>query len=472
MWKRKNRLNGPRRFELSDDEFFMLSSLIEKQIGIHFPKEKQREFQIKLEKLTVEEFDGTPKELIEAAMISDEMLGKIANMLTVGESYFFRNRPHFAALKSNILTDIISDAEERRSLNIWSAGCATGEEPYSLAILINEHFPHIKNWDINILATDINTDFLTKARVGVYRKWSLRGLEDRIIQRHFYENKEGNFTLRENIKKTVTFKRFNLTDLLIGARPMGGNIDLLLCRNVLIYFPFRTGDKIVSAMLEMIRRGGYLMVGHSESFPALGNFEVIHAHATYYYRRYLNEQTALLSMPAPETTAIPGIAVRTTYLPAPIAKVQTPVPIRVEKQQEPENTLESQITEARELADSGHNEDALKFLEELSENEGRLDHRVHFLMALIADHSGYVLRAIESLKRSIFLSKNFVVGHYYLGVIYQREGDESVAKRHFKNVLRLLSVLPIDEELEEAEGVTAGRLKEIVESIFEEIDVA
>ena len=472
MGLKEARMNGRSRFELSVEEFEILSALIEQYIGIHFPKEKRREFQMKLEKLPVEEFDGNASALIEAIRVSDDMIGKLANTLTVGESYFFRNRPHFSALRSHILPEIIGEAETRRTLNIWSAGCSTGEEPYSIAILLNDNFPYLKKWDISITATDINTDFLDTARAGIYRKWSMRGVDDSIIKRYFREDADGNYFLSEQIKQAVTFKRFNLTDLMHGGRPVSDNIDLILCRNVLIYFPFRTGDSILNEMQSMIRRGGYLLVGHSESFPALGNFEAIHAHATYYYRRYQNEQTALLSMPAPETAAIPGIAVRTTYLPPSIVP-QLSVNEGADRGESlPPLNLEQQIDIARDLANAGKTDEALRFLEALSDNDGRLDHRVHFLRALIADHSGLVLKAIDSLKRAIFLRKEFVIGHYYLGVIFQREGDGNMAKRHFKNVIRLLGELPPKAELEEADGVTAGRLKEIVESLFEEIDVA
>ena len=461
---------GRARFEMSDEEFYTLSQIVEQHVGIHFPKEKQREFQIKLEKLPRGFCGESATELIQAANVSGEVLGKVVNALTVGESYFFRNRPHFAALRSSIFPDLIADVEGRRKkLSIWSAGCSTGEEPYSLAMLIYDDFPFLKHWDVSIIATDINTEYLANARRGVYRKWSMRGVEPQIIKRHFHEDSDGNYTLHEDIKRMVSFRRFNLANLLDGARPTSASLDLILCRNVLIYFPFRIGDQIISNMQEMIRRGGYLMVGHSESFPSLGNFEAINDHATYYYRRYVNEQTALFSMPAQETAVIPGLAVRTTFVPGPYRITVAPA-ISKEKEVEPE-TVDEQLERAREMANSGQNSEAFAFLGELSDNDGRLDYRVHFLLALIADHSGYVLKAVDSLKRCIFLNKGFIVGHYYLGVVYQREGDNESAKRSFKNVLRLLEALDDDEQLEEAEGLSAGRLREIVTSLFEEINI-
>lgn len=460
----------PKRFSLTEVQFTHLASIIEGRTGLLFSKERQREFQMKLEKLPHSNIPADPAALIDAARVSDEVLQKVVNVLTVGESYFFRNRPHFNALRHKVFPALIQDAKQRQSLNIWCAGCAGGEEPYSLAMMIQDEFPHIKNWGISITATDINTEFLSRARSGLFRKWSFRGVEDAIIRRHFHQTSDGDFQLHENIKRAVNFKHFNLFDLLDGARPTSGNLDLLLCRNVLIYFPFQTADRIVVGYREMIRPGGHLFLGHSEAFPALGNFEAIHSDATYYYRRYLNEPSRMLSMAAPATASIPGFAVRTSIMPSPVGgrgsffAPSDSVGLSVD-------SPTSQLATAREMADNGRTAEALQMLEKLAVGDLRLDYRVHFLSALIADHAGYAMRASESLKRAIFLEKNFVVGHYYLGVICQREGEENNAKRHFKNVLKLLDALPPETSLDESDGLTAGRLQEIVKNLFVEMEL-
>ncbi len=459
----------PKRFDLTDTEFFNLTSIIERRTGLLFSKERQREFQLKLDKLPTSSIPATPAELIDAARVSDEVLQKVVNVLTVGESYFFRNRPHFNALRHHVFPALIEDAKKRMSLNIWCAGCAGGEEPYSIAMMIQDEFPYIKTWEISITATDINTDFLSNARSGLFRKWSFRGVDDAVIKRHFHVSADGDYQLHENIKHAVTFKHFNLYDLLDGARPTSGNLDLVLCRNVLIYFPFQTADNIVSGYREMIRPGGYLFLGHSEAFPALGNFEAIHSDATYYYRRYVKEPKRL-SMAAPASASIPGFAVRPTLMPSTHAGRGSFYGLSDNATVAADSPI-ARMETAREMADNGHTAEALKILEQLAATELRLDHRVHFLYALISDHTGYAMRASESLKRAIFLEKNFVVGHYYLGVICQREGDDGAAKRHFKNVLRLLDDISPDAELEEAEGLTAGRLKEIVRNLFQETEL-
>lgn len=462
------------RFVFTPDQFHTLTNLIEKRCGLTFSQFKKREFQLKLDKLD-SNFVNNTDDLIEAVTLSDEALQKIINVLTVGESYFFRNRPHFNALRYHIIPDLIDTALPDHSLNIWCAGSARGEEPYSLAMLLHDRFPQLKEWDVSITATDINTDFLAEARKAIYRQWAFRGVDPSIVKRFFHRDINDDLRLHENIKKAVRFKHFNLMELLQGAQPMQGNLDLISCRNVLIYFPFEVADQIVNAFLRLLRPGGFLLVGHSEAFPALGNFEVIYSNATYYYRKHSDLATAQLSMPAAATAAIPGIAVRTTMAPPP-HDISLVTKKNIEKLKPsitppPPKAAVTILDQARQMADSGKIPEALKVLQSHAESEGRLDHRVHFILALLADHSGDIAQAVESLKRSIFLQKNFVIGHYYLGVVYQREGDLGTARRHFKNVMRLLQMIPDSALIEESEGLNAGRLKEIVNARFEEIDL-
>ncbi len=481
------RQSGGTGLQISVDEYKAFTSLIERRCGLSFSRFKKREFELKIGKLD-QAIKNNIHDLIEAAEISDEVLQQIVNVLTVGESYFFRNRPHFSALSSSIIPEIIKDRMNEKSLNIWCAGCARGEEPYSVTMLLRDRFPLLTDWNISIIATDINTSFLAEARRGIYRNWSFRGVEKSTIKQYFHMDVDGDYRLHENIKRSVEFKHFNLIELLHGARPTGDNLDLIFCRNVLIYFPFNTADRIVKMFKKMIRPGGFLLVGHSEAFPELGGFEVIYSNATYYYRTSSDKERAELTSPAATTTTIPGIGVQTTYLPPPPedttshppATSQAPHISRISRmsrlpaagQRGAPGEVKREdpvLQQARELADGGQTAQALEMLKNHAGKNGRLDHRVHFILALLADHSGDVSHAVESLKRAIFLNKNFIIGHYYLGVIFQREGEPNIAKRHFKNVLRLLELVSEDELLEESEGLNAGRLKEIVAGRYQEI---
>lgn len=454
--------NSPQmRFAMTGIEFSRMTELIEQRTGLLFSQEKQREFQLKLEKLPPNCVPSRPGELIDELSVSDDVLQKVVNVLTVGESYFFRNHPHFSALGTKVLPALIEAAKDARVLNIWCAGCACGEEPYSIAVLLNDEFPQLKDWNITLTATDINTDFLARARTGVFRKWSFRGDDDAVLRRHFKKNEDGDYLLDEDIRRRVVFKHFNLFDMLSGALPVAPHLDLLLCRNVLIYFSFQTADRIASAYREMLRPGGYLFLGHSEAFPSLASFEAVHSNATYYYRRHVKEPDRRLPARVSTTASIPGFAVSTSSVPVSFDEHGTDIEARI---RESANLLDT----ARSLADSGNTAEALALLDNNADSELQLDYRTHFLSALIADHAGCVMRAMESMKRAVFLEKDFIVGHYYLGILCRREGDFSAAERYLKNALRLLDELPGEAQLDEADGLTAGSLEEIVSNLLAE----
>jgi chemotaxis protein methyltransferase CheR len=476
------------RFDFSAREYLELTELLQNRFGLVFQKEKQKDVEMRLSMSEMDKSIETPRQLIDAVNDSDTVLQDLVNYLTIGESYFFRNRPHFDALREKILPQIIEEASERKVLRIWCAGCATGEEPYSLSILLKEHFPRVQNWDVSIVATDINTRFLERARRGVYRNWSFRGVDRELIDRNFDMDETGRYVLHDDLKKRVEFSRFNIAKMLGGGRPPKSFFDMILCRNVLIYFPFQQGDQIVSEFSKCLRPGGYLLVGHSEAFPSLGKLNVVYSNATYYYRlRRPDEKTD--ASPAPVSAwSIPGIGVgsivsslKAPFLPgdkAPdendiedssrrsrISPITGPIDIH-ELSNVPTDTA---LEHARQLADAGYSKEALEVLETVAQKAGRLDHRVHFLRAIVVDQAGRAREAIKCLKQAIFLNKSFVLAHYYLGVIHQRDGDNHVAERYFRNVRRLLALVDDDYSLEQAAGVTVSRLKEIVTGRTKEV---
>src|SRR5262249_44046280 len=156
--------------------------------------------------------------------------------LTVGETHFFRNEPQFAALESHVLPELIARHALDRRLRVWSAGCATGEEAYSLAILLIRLLPDIAAWDVSVLATDVNEDALSRAREGVYGRWSFRGVPDHLPAEFFQADGE-RLSVRADVRGLVRFERLNLVgDAYPSAATGTVELDLILCRNVLIYF--------------------------------------------------------------------------------------------------------------------------------------------------------------------------------------------------------------------------------------------
>lgn len=183
--------------------------------------------------------------------------------MTTKETYFFRDAYPFEALKTVILPNIIEARKLSRQLSIWSAASSTGQEAYSIAILLNEHFPQLLHWNVKILATDISDNALAKARSGVYSAMEVsRGLTPPQIENNFNVQTDGTYSLREHIRSNVTFQNLNLMDSFVGLP----SFDLILIRNVLIYFEQTTRMDILRKVSTVLaKRDGCLMLGASES---------------------------------------------------------------------------------------------------------------------------------------------------------------------------------------------------------------
>lgn len=473
---------------LSDRQFTELARIIEQNSGLYFTEEKRREFQIRLADVLLDQNGvSRAREVIENVKKSDEALQELLDLLTIGESYFFRNRPHFEALTNRILPDLIEQSKKRKTLRIWCAGCATGEEPYSISILLRDRFPEVANWNIVVTATDINRQYLEKAKEGIYTKWSFRGVDEDLIWKYFTKESDGRFRLHADIRRTVNFKWFNLAQMPYTERLPLLQYDLIVCRNVLIYFAFQFANEVVSSFCDVAHPGTYLLVGHSEAFPALSKLDVIYSNATYYYRYHQAPGECADSqsiVPAP-TLSIPGIGVKTVVPHSPVPEVSGRAVFQSVNAKMFEDkargkhipkrpsrkgfSITAELEQARLLANQGKIQDAFARLSALAEGQGKLDYRVHFLKAIISDQTGHVQEAIKSLKQAIFLNKVFIIGHFYLGVINQREGQTKIAARSFRNARNLVDKLSPDHLLDEAESLSAGRLKEIVEARFEEI---
>ena len=191
---------------------------------------------------------------------SRQELQKLLQHLTVGETYFFRYRAHFEALRQLVGGELAG-----KPLRIWSAGCSTGEEPYSLAMTIMEALPDWRKRDIRILATDINNRSLQRAREGVYRPWSLRAMEPRYLERYF--NRVGDsYLIRDEVKQLVEFSHLNLQTTAF-PQPNGPfrELDVIFCRNVTIYFTLATTRQIIDKFAATLAPGGHLFLGHAEA---------------------------------------------------------------------------------------------------------------------------------------------------------------------------------------------------------------
>lgn len=217
---------------------------------------------------------------------SEEELSAIIDILTVNETYFFREQQQLKAFSEEILDELIEKNINRKKLKIWSAGCSTGEEPYTIAMLINER-GDFEDWDIEIHGSDINQRVLQAARKGVYRKISFR-TTDLHMKKKYFAQEDGIYRIHDSLKENVTFSYLNLLDPF--KMKFLGNMDIIFCRNVLIYFDNESRKKVIDNMYQRLVDGGYLLLGHAESLMNVTTaFNLKHLKNDMVYQKLLRD---------------------------------------------------------------------------------------------------------------------------------------------------------------------------------------
>ncbi len=186
---------------------------------------------------------------------------ELVNKLTTNHTFFMRESKHFDFLMSKVLPFFENNIKDY-DLRVWSAGCSTGEEPYTLAMIIADYFGNKKSaWDTKILATDISVRALEHAAKGIYTADELKGLSPVWKLRYFQSISDGKFEVSEDIKNEVIFRSFNLMD---GIFPFKKKFHIIFCRNVMIYFDYETRKTLINKLYNIMEPGGYLFIGHSE----------------------------------------------------------------------------------------------------------------------------------------------------------------------------------------------------------------
>jgi len=253
-----------REFEFADEDFEALRQLVKQTTGIALSDQKRElvygRLARRLRALNIRSFREYRNLL---AGDSDELV-QFCNAITTNLTAFFREPHHFDHLKEHVLQPLAAKPGAVRRFRIWSSACSTGEEPYTIAMTVLESIPNLERWDIRILATDLDSDVLGKASRGVYLAERLRTLSAERRQRFFTPvqgAKEPSFTVAHDMARLITFRQLNL----MHPFPMKGPLDVIVCRNVLIYFDKDTQRELVGRMARLQRPGDLLFLGHSES---------------------------------------------------------------------------------------------------------------------------------------------------------------------------------------------------------------
>jgi chemotaxis protein methyltransferase CheR len=252
-----------REYAFSDEDFQQIRRLVKERIGIHLAAGKRElvygRISRRLRALGVAGF-GEYLQRLEQGDV--EELQQFCNAITTNLTAFFRESHHFRFLARELLPALTRDNADTRRLRIWSAGCSSGEEPWSIAMVLLETLEALRQWDMRILATDVDTGMLRRARRGIYAGERLEKVAGARLLRWFEPGTEAHqYRVCEELRRLVSFKALNL----VGPWPMRGPFDVIFCRNVLMYFSRDTQREIVRRMASLQRTGDYLILGHSES---------------------------------------------------------------------------------------------------------------------------------------------------------------------------------------------------------------
>ncbi|MEH3144988.1 MAG: protein-glutamate methyltransferase [Methylobacterium frigidaeris] len=388
--------------------------------------------------------------------------------ITIGETFFFRYAEQFAALRGTILPERIAARAGERRLRIWSAGCSTGAETYSLAIVLRELLgERLPDWRVSLTGTDINHAVLAAARRAEYGAWAMRTLPAAERVRYFRQTRPGVFALRSEYRVLARFEAQNLMSLLDGTASLSlDDYDLILCRNVLIYFHADIVQAVVRALAARLRPGGWLLLGHAEPNPAFATFlHPVSLPGTAAYRRPDEGEAPPAPEPPPEPAWAPlPLPPPPLITAAPPRRV--PPPSAVRPPVPPPREDGSPLDALRALADAGDLDGGWRACQEALRT-APTDPRLRYYEGLLARARARPDEAERAFRGALYLDKGFVMAHYHLGLTLIAAGRAEAGRRSLANALRLAHGLPGDTVLPEGDGLTAALLHDTTRPLLE-----
>jgi len=471
---------------MSPTQLSLLSDLVGRWTGLYFPEDRYTELERGIVR-AAKDFGYRDADalvdLMMASELSTDQIKTLAWHLTVGETYFLRGKSTFEVLENDILPELVlARRGKEQQLRLWSAGCSGGEEAYSLAITASRLLPDIGDWNTTILATDINTRALHKAQGGVYGNWSFRDTPDWLRAQFFTAAANGDWVIGPQIKKMVTFSYLNLNlDPYPSLATNTNAMDVIFCRNVIMYFSPEVMRRVIGNLHGALREGGYLFVAPSEASQELfPQFVRQSLRGEIFFKK---DTAALAEQEARKLAPRAGAATATGIAERPKAKAAAPARKLVAVPRPPAPARQWQPASAKAAAKAPADAGALAAAARAAANQGRLNEALgqveqaiaadrveaayHYLCATILEELARPEDAVKALTSALFLDPDLALAHFLNGNIARRAGRAAEAERHFQKTLVALETGPADEILPESEGMTAGKLAEIVKSLLE-----
>lgn len=455
--------------DISDEEFLLFQNFISQNSGI-FVDEIKRDLLRKalLARTTFLNLSGYTDyyKFLKYNPRGEEEFKEILNLITVCETYFFRDAKHFHTLRNYLLAEIIKrkQAQGSNGIRIWSAGCSTGEEPYSIAITLLEALQPAQMWDVEIFASDVSTKALKIAQEGVYSKWSLRSTARSYIEKYFIQD-DKRFILKDEIRKAVNFEYFNLIREPFPLSKMGDYWDIIFCKNVTIYFKQGSTKRVITNFYNSLQKEGYLFIGASESLYHISNeFELLEIDGNFMYQKPANKMVEEIKRGKVTiekiTSTKPSGKVRRedALIKKDIKEIKalSKQPVIDEKIGELYKTaqyyfeadlFEKALFELMKIIEyTDEHPETYLMLADIYANKEQFDEAerecrkaleldsllspAHFLLGIILNKKGKAEEAIKEFKKAIYLDPDFPLAHFNLANIYfgNKEYQKSMAE--------------------------------------------
>ena len=430
---------------------------VEGELGLHFSGAKRRQFDAALARMAAALGHAGPEAgaaWLLAGEWDEARSALCARFLTIGETYFFRE-PRALDLVCDYASAHLA-AGKTRPLRIWSAGCCTGEEPYSIAMALRRRVPRLAPAMTSILATDLNQEFLDFARAGVYRRWSFRRTAPADQAAFFRAHGDGRAEIDASLRDQVRFARLNLASQAYpSAATATQSMDLIFCRNVLMYFGRAQIERVIARLRDSLVDGGWLVVNPSEASAELfaGFTPVYHEDAVFFRK---SAETAAIAVPA----AAPAHAARAAAVPAPRRDAQgsRPAPAPRPPPAAAARVRDDVMVRVRMLLGAGATGEALQCLRRAAEADP-LSAPLQQDAALFALEHGDRAMARQGVRRLLYLDPESAVGHYLAAMLEDAEGWPAQARRLLQDCRRLAAADGAGEELRGAVDAWLERMR-------------
>jgi len=474
-------LNEDLAKDLSLEEFRRFRDLLHRQSGIYLEESKLDSLRISLVTRATRLGHTSLQDYYRALANDDHEFNELLNLVTINETSFFRFPAQFDALRQHVLPELMAaKTGGNRAVRIWSAGCSTGEEPYSVAMTLIDSGIELAGYKPQVLGTDVSTKALARAKAGVYGTRAMMNVPPDVVSRHFEPTVSGDYRVNDRVRSHVDFGYQNLIKEPYPLSLMG-NWDIIFCRNVTIYFRLDSTRRVVSNFYDSLNEGGYLFIGHSETLTSVSEtFEAVEIGGVFLYRKPVLRKAFVFGQPlqpkVPRAARGTTAGRQRTAPAAPVAPAATegdPLEqarldlkegrpdsvleiVAVVLEADP-NNAEAHLLSAYVHADAGHYDDAM-----------RASHRAlainpllpvaRYILGIIHQRQGDSVRAVSELKKTIYIDADFALAHLNLANIYKAQRKWETAAKEYENALKALRKSPEGKWTEFSGGFQADLL--------------